>query len=375
MTALPRHPPLAPHWIDRPHQALHWDEFALESGASIQNAELTYVVHGELNARRDNLVIALPAVGSTHHRLDFLIGPGRALNPEHHCVVCFDAWGNGLASSPSNSLHQPGWQFPRFTIRDMVNAQCALLDEWQVPQAACVIGASMGGMQALQWAVSHPTRTQRVVAMTPMARTTPWARSVNEVSRLILQVGPNQVAPLDPQRWRAWSGLMQCLIGQTPQAFDSQFDTGEDAIDFLQQKAQAQLHSHSDPIDWWYQSQAYDLHDLGTTPGVTGGTDNALAGITAECLILGPDLDLYNPASAWRHIAKRIPGALGVEIPSMLGHQSASGVSAADSEFLNRTILAWLHRQRGHRDQAVSGNTNSRCTANGVVTVSRKNGF
>lgn len=317
----------------------------MESGQHILQAELSYVVHGELNADKSNLILALPAVGSTHHRLDFLIGPGRALDPQQHCIVCLDAWGNGLATSPSNSQPQPGWRFPRFTIRDMVHAQCALLDAWEVPQAACVIGASMGGMQALQWAVSHPTRLYRVVALTPMARTTPWARSVNEVSRQILQVGPDQPTPFDPQRWRAWSGFMQCLMGQTPQAFDTRFNTGEDAVAFLHERAQAQLNSPMDPIDWWYQSHAYDLHDLGTTPGVSGGTDAALAGITADCLILGPDLDLYNPASAWRHVAQHIPQAQGIEIPTSLGHQSASGVSANDIDFLNHQVGRWLRGQ------------------------------
>jgi homoserine O-acetyltransferase len=338
-----RHPPLAPHWIDRPHLELRWPSFPLESGESIDNARLTYVVHGELNRRRDNLVLALPAVGSTHHRLDFLIGPGRALDTQHYCVVAFDTWGNGLASSPSTSDTQAGWRFPRFALRDMVNAQCALLDEWNVEQAACVIGASMGGMQALQWAVSHPARLQRMIAMTPMARTTPWAQAVNEVSRQILQIGPDQTEAFDPRRWNAWSGLMQCLIGRTPEAFDTHFAQGQEALQFMASRAQAQRDVGMDPIDWWYQSHAYDAHDVGTTPGVVGGTEGALRAIRIPSLILGPDLDLYNPAQAWRDVARLIPDGTGIEIPSCLGHQSASGVTPADTQFLNATLSRWLH--------------------------------
>ena len=124
----------------------------------------------------DQVVLALSAIASTHHRLDFLIGAGRAMDPARTVVVAVDAIGNGLTTSPSTSTRQPGLDFPPFTIRDMVESQRALLDHLGVGQLQAVIGGSMGGMQALQWGVSHPRRMRRIVAMTPMARTAPFSR-------------------------------------------------------------------------------------------------------------------------------------------------------------------------------------------------------
>lgn len=151
MSPILAHPPLQEGWIDRPHESLELGDFALTHGGVIQSFRLSYVTHGELNGTRSNAVLVLCALGSTHHRLDFLIGPGRALDPRHHCVICVDAIGNGLTTSPSNSAAQPGLRFPRFTIADMVESQRQLVqDHLGIERLHAVVGASMGGMQALQ---------------------------------------------------------------------------------------------------------------------------------------------------------------------------------------------------------------------------------
>ncbi len=189
-----RHPPMQPGWIDAPHHHVALGDLRLESGESIRDCTVSYVVHGAQRAPgvpADGVpvVLALSAIASHHHRLDFLIGPGRALDVSRFAIVAIDALGNGLATSPSTSVAQPDTAFPRFSIRDMVASQAAVLDAIGVGRLHAVAGASMGGMQALQWAVSHPARVGRVVAMTPMARTTAWAAAINECSRRALAAG------------------------------------------------------------------------------------------------------------------------------------------------------------------------------------------
>jgi homoserine O-acetyltransferase len=115
-----RHPELQPGWIDRPHQKLDLGDLTLESGEVIPDFEISYVTHGKLSSEADNAILVLTAIGSIHHRLDFLIGPNRPLNPERHIIICADAIGNGMTTSPSNSRTHPDLAFPRFCIRDMV---------------------------------------------------------------------------------------------------------------------------------------------------------------------------------------------------------------------------------------------------------------
>ncbi len=334
------HPPMQPGWIDRPHHWMPLGDFPLESGEQILDCGIGFVVHGEL-APGTPVVLALPAVGSTHHRLDFLIGPGRALDPARFAIVAVDAIGNGLSTSPSNSMRQPGRAFPAFTIRDLVASQAALLDAMGVGQLHAVVGASMGGMQALQWAVSHPRRVGRVVAMTPMARTTPWAAAVNETSRRALFAS-------DPPSWDAWVPLMQLLAARTPAQVDGGFADARAAIDWIAERTAWWQAQRFAPIDWLYQSRAYDAHDVGTTPGLPAGapglpaTERALRRITAPTLIAAPPLDLYNSAAAAGWAAERIPGARSVMLETDWGHQSASAADVASAARLDAEIGAWL---------------------------------
>src|SRR4051794_12587491 len=163
------HPPMKAGMIDARHRRWSAGRFKLESGEAIEDCELSYVTHGKLSEAGDNAVLVTVSLTGNHHRLDFLIGEGKALDPARYFIVCVDPLGNGLSSSPSNSEKQPGMRFPRFCIRDMVHAQHRLLtEELAVSSLLSVVGASMGGMQALQFAVSHPQFMRTVVAMTPM---------------------------------------------------------------------------------------------------------------------------------------------------------------------------------------------------------------
>lgn len=341
-----RHPPARPGWIDRPHEILDIGDLTLESGAVIRNAHISYVVHGEPDRAGLNTILVLPAIGATHHRLDFLIGPGNALDPRRHRIVCVDAIGNGLAISPSNSRLQPGMRFPRFTVRDMVASQLRLIEALGVRRLHAVCGASMGGMQALQWGASHPQRMEKIVAMTPMARTSPWSCAMNELSRQALLLDPawngERFTERPRQGFALWSGIMRVLASRTPEALARSLAGPGSVVSYLEQMAEDAQEGGPDPIDWIYQTWAYDSHDLSSTPGCGGTLVTALGHIAARTLILAPPLDLYNPADHGRKIAALMPRARFVEIPSIEGHQAASGIDAADVAFLRETIGGFI---------------------------------
>src|SRR5438128_1533556 len=112
-----------------PHQSYRLGDLKLESGEVIKDFAISYVTHGRLNAKKSNAILMVTAISGNHHRLDFMIGPGKALDTDKYFIVCTDAIGNGLTSSPSNSKAQPRMQFPKFTIRDMVQSQYRLMKE------------------------------------------------------------------------------------------------------------------------------------------------------------------------------------------------------------------------------------------------------
>src|SRR3569623_679880 len=122
--------PAAAHTPQQPpHQLFSEGDLKLESGEAIKDFSISYVTHGTLNADRSNAILMETAISGNHHRIDFMIGPGKALDPDKYFIICTDAIGNGLTTSPSNSKAQPRMQFPKFTIRDMSESQYRLTKE------------------------------------------------------------------------------------------------------------------------------------------------------------------------------------------------------------------------------------------------------
>src|SRR5580765_2433813 len=152
-----------------PHQQYRIGDLTLESGETIKDFAISYVTHGTLNAQKSNAILMVTAISGNHHRLDFLIGPGKALDPTRYFIICTDAIGNGLTTSPSNSTAQPHMRFPKFLIRDMVTSQRKLMEHLGIDHVVAVIGPSMGGMQTLQWGVSYPDFMDGLVALVPLA--------------------------------------------------------------------------------------------------------------------------------------------------------------------------------------------------------------
>ena len=122
--------PAAAHTPQQPpHQLYGEGDLKLESGEAIKDFSISYVTHGKLNEKKSNAILMVTAISGNHHRIDFMIGPGKALDPDKYFIICTDAIGNGLTTSPSNSKAQPRMSFPKFTIRDMVESQYRLMKE------------------------------------------------------------------------------------------------------------------------------------------------------------------------------------------------------------------------------------------------------
>ena len=335
----------SPETVER--QYIELGDFRLESGAVIENFRLAYIVHGTPQPDGSNVVLVTSSLSGDAHRLDFLIGDGLALDPARYCIIATDAIGNGWSTSPSNSQTQPRMHFPQFNIRDMVESQRRLLHEvFGLKHFLAVAGASMGGMQALQWAVSHPTMMQGIVALVPLARTPAWTVITNETSRNIIMLDPawqgGDYQEQPEKGWRTCADFTQALGIRTPAYLDNLFPTTAGCLDWLKTVEDACLEKGFDANDWIYQTRAYDAHNVGDTAGFGGDTRRALAGIQAKTLVMGPDLDLLNPAEQQQEIARQIPGARFVLIPSIRGHLAANVGEPAEIDLLNREIERFL---------------------------------
>jgi homoserine O-acetyltransferase/O-succinyltransferase len=311
---------------DPPHQKYAMGDLKLESGEAIKDFAISYVTHGQLNAKKSNAVLMVTAISGNHHRIDFLIGPGKAIDTDKYFVVCTDAIGNGLTTSPSNSTSQHGTAFPHFTIRDMVQSEKLLLDHLGIQHLVAVAGASMGGMQTLQWGVSHPQMMDSLIAL------------MNDPA---FNNGNYEAQP--EMGWRERADVLNVLLTRTPNALKAMFPNPLDVLPWMKQQEDAVLKTKFDANDWIAQTWAYDRHDIGTTPGFDGDRLKALKSIKAKTLIItGGTLDLYNPVEEAQEAARYIPDARLAAIPSVQGHTAGSAAKSADVAFMNREVGQFL---------------------------------
>jgi homoserine O-acetyltransferase/O-succinyltransferase len=322
-------------------------DLPLESGQVIKDFSISYATHGTLNATKSNAILMVTAIGSNHHRLDYLIGPGKALDTNRYFIITTDAIGNGLTTSPSNSVAQPGMSFPHFLIRDMVESQYRLVTrKFGITHLFAVVGASMGGMQTLQWGVSHASMMDALVPIVPTGRTPAWTKAVLDLTRQEIMSDPawdNGNYKRPPEAGMRLSAGTMALIIRTPEVLKNTMAKSDDVKPWLH-KTEDDTWKNIDARNWVYQTWAFDAHDIGTTPDFNGDYYQALRSIRARTLILAGVGDLLNPEPEALEAARYISGAQfeSIEPRWPSGHFSAAGVTQPEVDFQNREIGAFL---------------------------------
>jgi homoserine O-acetyltransferase len=180
----------------------------LDSGGRLDHVEIAYRTYGTLNAERSNAILICHALtGDQHVASDHpitgkpgwwtqMVGPGKPLDPTRHFIICSNVIGGCMGTTGPSSINpatgQPwGLSFPVITIADMVRAQAMLLDALGVDQLFAVIGGSMGGMQALQWAADYPERVYSVVCLAAAARHSAQNIAFHELGRQAIMADPD----------------------------------------------------------------------------------------------------------------------------------------------------------------------------------------
>ena len=181
----------------------------LQSGAVLRDYALAYETYGTLNANKSNAVLVCHALNASHHVAgvyagspksegwwDNMIGPGKALDTDHLCVIgvnnlgsCFGSTGP-MHTNPATGRAY-GADFPVVTVEDWVNAQARLLDALGIQTLAAVMGGSLGGMQALSWALQFPDRVLHAVVIASAPNLTAENIAFNEVARRAIVTDPD----------------------------------------------------------------------------------------------------------------------------------------------------------------------------------------
>jgi homoserine O-acetyltransferase len=265
--------------------------------------------------------------------------------------VATELFVNGRSSSPSNTpepYHGP--RFPVTTIRDNVEAVRRLLAEvFQITHVRAVIGFSMGGQQAFQWAVSHPDFADRIVATSSTAKTYGHGivRLEGQISALTADPAFNSgdyTAP--PGRGLSAFGMVWAgwLYSQEWWRKELWRDPAHPELTFdkVVERFRTGFIPGADANNLILQMRTWERHDVGATPGFGGDVERALGSIKTPLLYMPSATDLYFPLEDARYEAAFIKSVAFKPIESLWGHTAGAASNPADAKTLNEAILAFL---------------------------------
>lgn len=314
-------------------------DFPLQSGKTLKDARLAYAQFGSLNAQKDNLVLLPTYYGGSDEGMVPLIGADGPLDPERYCIIIVNMLGAGRSTSPSCAHpDQSAGNFPSVSLYDNVQAQKKLIESrFTDVSLALVMGWSMGGMQALQWACLYPEKVRRVMSICATVRCWPHNQVFLEGVKAALTCDPvwnngfYRRAPVDGLKafGRVYAGWA------FSQAFFRDglyrqlgFDSIESLLEFWEQDHLAQ-----DANDLLAQLATWRHGDVSDNPIHNGNLEQALGEIRMPAVIMPSSTDLYftTTDAAWE--ADQMPGARLVPLVSDWGHcAGAPGRNSTDTQ-------------------------------------------
>lgn len=328
--------------------------FELESGESLPGITVAYHTYGRLDATGSNVVWvchALTANSDAAHWWPGVVGENAPIDPDQYFIVCANILGSCYGSTGPLSVDpgktvQPGAaprkidplyrypgegvpyyaDFPLVTIRDMVRAHILLREHLGIKKIYLLMGGSMGGYQALEWAVMEPEIIQRLFLTATSPAESAWGIAVHTAQRLAIEADATW-RDADPAAGRKGLKAARAIGILTYRNYgimvQKQTDPDTEKLDGY--KAASYISYQGDKLVnrfnaycYWLLTKAMDSHQLARGRG--GDVEAVLRSITQRTLLIGITSDILCPVEEQRHMAGHLPDVTLVEIDSAYGH-------------------------------------------------------
>ena len=330
-------------------------KFPLELGQELSNFELAYTTHGTLNADNSNVLWICHALTGSSDPTDWwdgLVGDGNYYDPKDWFIVCVNVLGSHYGSTNALSINpetnQPYFHtFPEVTIRDNINAFELLREYLNIDKIHTLIGGSLGGQQAVEWAVTNPDLIQNLVLIATNAVFSPWGIAFNESQRMAIRsdaTWQNQSpeAGLNGMKVARSIALLSYRNYDTYD-FTQARDSNDQIADFraagYQQYQGDKLARRFNAFSYWALTKIMDSHNVGRN---RGSAITALKRILAKTLVIGISSDILFPPTEQRFLAKYIPDSEYQEINSLYGHDGF----LIEYKQLRQILGSWYKRSK-----------------------------
>ncbi|GGE98697.1 homoserine O-acetyltransferase family protein [Hymenobacter cavernae] len=321
----------------------------LESGATLPAVQVAYHTYGTLNAAQDNVVWVCHALTANADVLGWwlgLFGPSFFFDPADYFIICANVLGSCYGSmgplTPVTDNGEPLYhEFPLITIRDMVAAHDQLRRHLGLTKIHTLIGGSLGGQQAVEWAIQQPTLFENLILLATNARHSPWGIAFNESQRLAIQADHTyySATPEGGQQGLKAARAMALLSYRSYEAYGTtQAELTDEKLDHFRASSYQQyqgdkLVARFNAYTYVALSKAMDSHNVGRG---RGDLATALGQVQARTLVVGITSDVLFPPIEQQLLARYIHGAQYVEMESQFGHDGFLIETVQITNFLER---------------------------------------
>ena len=313
-------------------QIYHHGAFQLESGRVLPQLDIAYHTYGTLNALRDNVIWVCHALTANSDVADWwphTVEEGRFLDPAKHFVVCANILGSHYGTTGPLSINpttsEPWYgDFPAFTIRDMVAAHQVLAEALGIDRIKALVGSSVGGFQAVEWAVMEPARFEKLILIATAAKASPWTIAIDETQRMAIEADATFGERRADAGMRGMAaaralGLLtyRGSLGYNLTQQDPKEAPAVHRASTYQQYQGEKLCRRYNAYSYVAILNAFDTHDVGRG---RRGLEQELAQITAETILVGITSDIIFTPEEMRTLQLQIPESRYYEIDSPFGH-------------------------------------------------------
>lgn len=327
-------------------QTFHYPQpFTLESGEVLPGLEIAYHTYGTHDLHGDNVVWICHALTANADVADWwqgLVGEGRVIDPQKHFIVCANIIGSCYGSSgPATDK-----QFPQVTIRDMVHAHILLRKHLQIDRIHLLVGGSMGGYQALEWALMERDIIHRLFLLCTGAAESAWGIAIHTAQRLAIEADTTwqNGSPSAGAGGLKAARAIGMLTYRNYQTFmRTQTDPDKDKTDHF--KASSYIIYQGEKLarrfnaqSYWILTKAMDSHNIAR--GRHEDIAVTLRQIEQRTLLIGITSDILCPPEEQLLLARHMPNAIYHEIDSPYGHDGF----LIEFEKIGRILEAFLDK-------------------------------